>query len=175
MNIYEPYAMLEKQDTLLHLRLSKKYKVMSVIASRLLPLLVLILIFLSIFISEITVPVWIGSGIVFIVFSTIILFNTSVGSEVYFKDSSIDLYTLKLMGNNMKTIQLAEVDHIDLELFNEPRVSGAYYWLIFKNGRKVLLLKFSTDNSLEKERFPELSKHLEYLTKLKIEDHVEVL
>jgi hypothetical protein len=175
MNIYEPYSVLEKQDALLHLKLSKEYKIMSVLPSRVLPLLLLIFIFLSFIVIDITITIWLVSGLVFIVFSTIILLNTGVGYEVCFKDSSIELYSLRLSGKRVKTIQLKDVDHMDLELFNEPRVSGAYYWLVLKNGRKELLLKFSTDLNLETERFLQLNKNLEELTKLKIEGHTIVL
>ncbi len=175
MNLYEPYTVLEKNEALLSLSLSKKYKIVSVLASRVLPLLILILVFLSSFLTEVSALTWSISGILFVGVSMIIIFNTSLGSEVFFKEASIELYTLKLLTKRGKIIPSQNMDYIEIEIFSEPRLSGAFYRLVLKNGRRVLLLKFPVPTELEKDRFIELDTQLEQITGLKIRGNLNAL
>ncbi len=174
-NLYEPYRVMENEDALLHLKLSKRYKIGSVIVSRILPLLILILVFLSVFLKEISINNWILAIILFVSISTIVLFQTSVGYEVYFNEKYIALYRLKLFGRYGKAIMLQDIDRIDLELFKDHRLSGAYYWLIPKKGRRILMLKFSSDYYPDEDRLAELAKSLETLTGLKTMGHTGAL
>jgi hypothetical protein len=66
---------------------------------------------------------------------------------------------------------LQDIDRIDLELFKDNRLSGAYYWLIPKKGRRILMLKFSSDHYPDEMRLEELAKNLEALTGLEIMGH----
>ena len=55
-----------------------------------------------------------------------------------------------------------------LEIFNDPRVSGAFYRIVLKNKKRILLLKFPAPESPDEERFINLNLKLEALTHLKI-------
>ena len=80
-----------------------------------------------------------------------------------------------MLFRSVRTYLLIDIDYIELELFNEPRLSGAYYRLVLKNGGRVVLLKISTPLNFPKEQFRELDTRIESLTGLKIRGNLDKL
>ena len=168
MNIYKPYNILAEEDSLLHLKLSFKDRLISIISSRVLPLLIVIILFATLDSIQKSISIFVTAGLVFLALTSIILLNARTGLEVVFKASVIEIYSLRLLGKRKLSIALEDADYIELEIFNDPRVSGAFYRIVLKNKKRILLLKFPAPESPDEERFINLNLKLEALTHLKI-------
>ncbi|MCX6188509.1 MAG: hypothetical protein NTW54_02680 [Bacteroidetes bacterium] len=168
MNIYNPYNILAEEDSLLHLKLSFKDRLISIISSRVLPLLIVIILFATLDSIQKSISIFVTAGLVFLALTSIILLNARTGLEVVFKASVIEIYSLRLLGKRKLSIALEDADYIELEIFNDPRVSGAFYRIVLKNKKRILLLKFPAPESPDEERFINLNLKLEALTHLKI-------
>jgi hypothetical protein len=168
MELYEPYEQMDKGEALLRLRLSSKDRLLSMVVSRILPFLVVIVLFLSMVYASITISGIVLAGIVLLAFSTLIVMNARTGTEIDFYPHTIEVFSFKMLGKRKQSIALEEVVAINLEIFEEPRVSGAYYRLVLSNHKRVLLLKLPSPDGVNKERLLLLNKKLEELTGLKV-------
>ncbi len=168
MNIYEPYQVIDKDDALLHLRLSFKDRLLSIIASRVLPILIVIIVFFALDSNEVSIFGFVTAGAVFLAFTTIIVINANTGVEISFKLSSVEIYSLRFIGKRKRSFLYNEIERVELEIFNSPEVSGAYYRLILKNKKRVMLIKVPSPATVEEERFVLLNESIEAMTHLKI-------
>ncbi len=94
------------------------------------------------------------------------MLNAGVGSEIYFKSGELEIDSLRLFWKNKVTISLSDIDYIELEIFDDNLPHSAFYRLILKNGKRILLLKFSDIKSNEK--ISQLNLKLAEITQLKI-------
>lgn len=175
MNLFEPYTETKNEQSLLHLKLSAKDRIESVLASRVLPILITIVVALSLISEEIPTSGLVSAALIFLALTAIILLNAKTGVEIFFYETAIEIYSLKMFGKRKETISLKDIEGINLEIFIEPRLSGAFYRLVLKNHKRILLLKIPDFAIQEKDRFILLNKKLVELTQLKIEGDMKYL
>lgn len=135
---------------------------------RILPLAGLIFLFVRFVLPAADITDWLLSSLVFVVLSVIVLLNAKRSDAIFVKKSAISMVTRRIRGVKETTYNLPDIDFIDVEVYNEPRTSGAYYRLVLKNKRRVMFLKISGDMPLSDERLQALNQNITDLTGLKI-------
>jgi len=165
LNIYKPYAKVTPSDDLLQLELKHNDEIESNIMARVLPLLVFLVLFVIYVLKDPSLTTWTLATMVFLVISGTLLLNSKKSDEIHFKKDAIEIVSCRIYGKTQNVFSLQEIDFIDLEIYQEPRICGAFYRLVLKNGKRILLLRVTGEgNHKEDARYEALNSKIEVLT-----------
>lgn len=145
MVAFDPYIVVENSPGKLHLKLSFKDRILSIMASRIIPFLIIIILLVTMQKEEVSGSIMVLAGLVFLAISTILILNAKTGIEIVFEPDAVEIVSLRMLGKRRNRIPYSDIGWIHLEIFEDPDVSGAYYYLVMKDGQRKIMLKIPED------------------------------
>lgn len=168
MVAFDPYIVVENSPGKLHLKLSFKDRFLSIMASRIVPFLIIIILLVTLQKEEVSGSIIVLAGFVSLAISTILILNAKTGIELIFESEALEIVSLRMLGKRRNRISYSDVQYIHLEIFPEPEVSGAYYYLVMKDGHRKILLK--VPESDDENLLVPINEQLSELTKLEVRE-----
>lgn len=168
MVAFDPYMVVENSPGKLHLKLSFKDRFLSIIASRIVPFIIIIILLVTLQKEEVSGSIIVLAGLVSLAISTILILNAKTGIELIFEQEALEIVSLRMLGKRRNRIAYSEVRFIHLEIFQEPEVSGAFYYLVMKDGHRKILLKVPETGDIN--LLIPINNTLSELTKLEVKE-----
>lgn len=168
MVAFDPYIVVENSPGKLHLKLSFKDRFLSIMASRIVPFLIIIILLVTLQKEEVSGSIIVLAGLVSLGISTILILNAKTGIEIILETEAVEIVSLRMLGKRRNRITYSDVLYIHLEIFQEPEVSGAYYYLVMKDGQRKILLK--VPETEDENLLVPINEQLTELTKLEVRE-----
>jgi hypothetical protein len=142
MNAFYPYQIKEETDKTLVLILSSTHWWANIFLYRLLPIFILGSVVSSFFFMLNDMPLWSILGGFLLSFIALILLKTKIIPQFSISADVCEIKTSSVLGSKTDMFSVQDIAYFESSINTLSKESGAFYYLILKNGKRVLMARF---------------------------------
>jgi hypothetical protein len=170
MNAFYPYLTKEETDKTLVLTLSSTHWWINVFLYRLLPIFILGSVVSSFFFLLNDMPLWGILGAFLLSFIALILLKTSIIPQFSISSDVFEIKVSNVLESKTEIFFVPDIAYIEASISTISKESGAFYYLILKNGKRVLMARFPVLLNNDLLKFEAINETIYNITGLNVKE-----